>query len=87
MPDRTLGDGALSRTKVGSETGHHQEPTESRADAYAILNGLPAMVSYETRQGTLVLSDIRDVPDGRRSEDVLARLAGIVDCRWRNGAD
>ena len=86
MPDRTLGDGALSRTKVGGETGH-QEPTESRAYVGAILDGLPAMVSYETRQGTLVLSDTRDVPDGRRSEDVLARLAAIVDCRSRNGAD
>jgi hypothetical protein len=45
MPGRTLGHGALSRAKVGSETGH-QEPTESRADVGAILDGLPAMVSY-----------------------------------------
>jgi hypothetical protein len=70
---------------VDSETGR-QEPAESRADVGAILDGLPAIVSYETRQGTLVLSGIRDVRDGRRSEDVLARLAAIVDCRWRNGA-
>jgi hypothetical protein len=86
MPVRTLGGGVLSRTKMESETGH-QEPTDSRADVGAILDGLPAMVNYETRQGTLVSSDIRDVPDGRRSEDMLAGLAGIVDCRWRNGAD
>jgi hypothetical protein len=86
MPVRTLGGGVLSRTKMESETGH-QEPTDSRADVGAILDGLPTMVSYETRQRTLVLSDIRDVRHGRRSEDVLARLAAIVDCRWRNGAD
>ena len=65
------------------EANRTADPAE---DLGAILDGLPAMVSYETRQGTLVLSDIRDVPDGRRSEDVLARLRAIVDCRWRNAA-
>jgi hypothetical protein len=39
MSDRTLGDGALSRTKVGSDTGH-PEPTESRADVGVILDGV-----------------------------------------------
>jgi PAS domain S-box-containing protein len=33
----------------------------------------------ETPQGTLVLSDIRDVTDRRRSENALARLAAIVE--------
>ncbi len=33
----------------------------------------------ETPQGTLVLGDIRDVTDRRRSEDALARLSAIVE--------
>jgi hypothetical protein len=50
MPDRTLEDSALSRTKMDSETGH-QEPTESRADVGTILDGLPAMVTTRLGRG------------------------------------
>ncbi len=71
---------------MGSEIGE-QEPTESRADGGGILDGLlPAIVSDETRRGALVVSGIRDVGDGRRGECVLARLAALVECRWRTGA-